>query len=408
MKRNKKTAREWMKQLCLPLALCSGLLTCLSTPKREKVQHAWDGARGPVVPHDSFPSDCSLCHVGEAWHKIKDSFQFDHEKETGVALRGAHQEAQCLRCHNDRGPVGIFSQKGCMGCHEDFHQGKLGSQCTDCHGEQNWNPIGQIAKHNLTRFPLTGSHAAVACFRCHPGSEVGNFSRTDTSCETCHQADLASATSPDHSALGWTTNCQDCHKPTTWRGQGFLHSQFPLTGAHSTTACTSCHTSGVFAGLSHDCYSCHASDYAGTTDPDHTAIGISTTCQNCHNTSTWSGANFSHAGISSGCYSCHASEYNTTTSPNHNSAGYPTSCEICHNTNSWSGAVFTHTFRITSGPHSAFSCQECHQVPSDYGVISCTHCHEHRQSEANSEHQDVNGYVWENSACISCHPTGNN
>jgi hypothetical protein len=86
-------------------------------------QQDWDKRRGPVVPHDDFPKDCALCHLGGSWSRIREDFAFDHEKETGVALRGAHARAECLRCHNDRGPVGIFAERGCQGCHEDVHRG---------------------------------------------------------------------------------------------------------------------------------------------------------------------------------------------------------------------------------------------------------------------------------------------
>ena len=62
----------------------------------------WNKGRGPVVPHDTFPADCRLCHEGSGWNHIRADFRFDHLKETGVALDGAHQQAECLRCHNDR------------------------------------------------------------------------------------------------------------------------------------------------------------------------------------------------------------------------------------------------------------------------------------------------------------------
>ena len=32
-----------------------------------------------------------------------------------VALRGAHAQAGCLLCHNDRGPVQQFAARGCGG-----------------------------------------------------------------------------------------------------------------------------------------------------------------------------------------------------------------------------------------------------------------------------------------------------
>lgn len=444
------------RRMWLMLAACSLAASCVLAPRARRLgPQQWNPDRGPVVPHDTFPSDCSICHEGGGWAKIRADFTFDHQQQTGVPLFGAHHDAQCLRCHNDRGPVAAFSKRGCAGCHEDIHRGQLGSRCGHCHNQSDWVPEGQVVLHNRTRFPLVGAHTAVACFRCHPGAQVGNFSRAPVRCEACHQQDVARAGSPDHRALGWTQNCERCHKPTTWAGAGFDHSSFPLMGAHSAAACSACHRNGVFTGLSHACASCHMSDYqsarnpdhlagnfstscenchntvswrgamfnhAGivsncaqchlpaynaTTSPNHVAAGFPTSCENCHNTTSWRGAIFDHAGIASNCAQCHLPEYNATTSPNHLAAGYPTSCETCHNTSSWQGAVFNHTFNIRSGPHRQFNCTECHQTPANYAVVSCTHCHAHRQSKADDQHSDVAAYTWASAACVSCHPTGN-
>ena len=68
-----------------------------------------------MLPHDTFPADCKLCHMGQGWNTLTDDFAFDHEKETGVPLVGAHDQARCLLCHNDRGPVELFASKGCAG-----------------------------------------------------------------------------------------------------------------------------------------------------------------------------------------------------------------------------------------------------------------------------------------------------
>jgi hypothetical protein len=391
----------------LLLVLCYLTTSCIMSPHgRQFGMQEWNPDRGPVVPHDTFPSNCSLCHEGGGWENIRADFQFDHARETGFALSGAHQDAQCLRCHNDRGPVVVFSRRGCAGCHEDVHRRQLGAQCSQCHHESNWVPEGQVVLHNRTRFPLVGVHTAVACFRCHPGAQVGNFSRAPVRCEACHQQDLARARSPDHAAQGWTQDCDQCHKPITWAGAGFIHSRFPLSGAHATASCSACHGIGIFTGLSHACASCHLPDYQSANNPDHVAGNFSTNCESCHNTASWQGARFDHAGITSNCVQCHLPAYHATTAPNHLAAGYPTSCETCHDTDSWQGAVFNHTFRITSGPHKSYNCAECHQVPTNYRIVSCTHCHEHRQSEADDKHKDVSGYSWNSGACIGCHPSG--
>jgi hypothetical protein len=156
-------------------------------------------------------------------------------------------------------------------------------------------------------------------------------------------------------SVGTLDECDRCHKPTTWTGAGFDHSRFSLTGAHLTTACSACHTSGIFSGLSHACVSCHMSDYQSVQNPNHVTDNFSTNCEACHNTMSWQGAAFNHAGITTGCVQCHLPDYQATTNPSHSAGNFPTACE------------------------KSFSCVECHQTPTNYSIVSCTHCHEHRK-----------------------------
>ena len=201
-------------------------LACAKAKPEDGSLHRWWQALGPVIPHDDFPADCSMCHVGSNWDQLKASFKFDHKKETGYELKGSHKQALCLRCHNDRGPVQSFLAKGCAGCHEDYHYGQLGQNCTKCHNEVTWRPVNQIALHNRTRFPLTGSHVLVACQRCHIGARVGVFQPIDVQCLTCHQVDLANANNPPHLNLGYVNQCHRCHIPTTWN-QATIDPNFP-------------------------------------------------------------------------------------------------------------------------------------------------------------------------------------
>ncbi len=208
------------RRLALWLALASslGLVVAACVSREGGVeQRMWWGGLGPVLPHDTFPANCSLCHVGTGWQSLAEDFHFEHELETGYALHGAHARAACLRCHNDRGPVTVFAAQGCGGCHEDIHFGQLGADCASCHQEENWRPVGQLELHARTRFPLLGVHASTACHRCHPGAEVGKFLPTDTECVTCHQSDLFRANNPNHIALGWVDRCDRCHLPRTWQ-----------------------------------------------------------------------------------------------------------------------------------------------------------------------------------------------
>jgi len=55
----------------------------------------------PVSPHGKLSNrvDCSACHTGSAWTPTRDPLDFDHDRQTGFALEGAHAEAECSTCH---------------------------------------------------------------------------------------------------------------------------------------------------------------------------------------------------------------------------------------------------------------------------------------------------------------------
>jgi len=337
-----------VRSIALALFAAVALATCGISSKGRQY---WDEDRGPLVPHKSFPADCDLCHLPDGWESIRPEFSFDHGKETGHALNGAHERAACLRCHNDFGPVTMYTARGCAGCHGDIHLTAMGTDCLRCHNENNWRATGLVTEHARTRFPLIGRHLAVACVLCHPASPTGMFRGASTRCADCHQADLARARNPDHIAQGWTSRCEQCHTPSGWGASNFRHSSFPLTGAHRIAQCSACHKGGVFGSLPRDCLSCHQDDRARA--PAHE--DFSRQCQQCHGTSTWK------------------------------------------------GATFNHRFPIR-GPHNA-DCNVCH-VGGNTNTFTCLVCHDHSRARMAKKHDDERGYTYTSAACLQCHPNG--
>jgi hypothetical protein len=201
----------------LLLAFAGLVVACSTVSSRDASLHRWWAGLGLVVSHETFPGDCKLCHVGARWNELVDDFTFDHAKETGVELRGAHARARCLRCHNDRGPVEVFAAQSCAGCHVDVHTGELGRDCASCHDEFSWRVPNVRVAHLHSRLPLTGAHMSVSCHRCHAGASVRNFRPTDPDCTSCHYARAAATTNPPHLGLGWIDRCDRCHTPTAWR-----------------------------------------------------------------------------------------------------------------------------------------------------------------------------------------------
>ncbi|MCP5022383.1 MAG: hypothetical protein GY930_11480 [bacterium] len=385
------------------LLLCL-VASCLSEP--DLPPQGWWQERGSVMPHDSFPTDCTLCHIGSDWHTIREDIDFDHEAETGYALEGAHAQALCLRCHNDRGPVQAFESRGCAGCHGDVHRGLLGEGCSSCHDVNSWQATGPVADHSRTRFPLTGMHAATECWQCHPGAGVGEFSGADPECLSCHADELARVADPDHVLQGWTRRCDRCHLPTSWDGPGFRHSVFALVGSHAIEDCSRCHTTGVFDALSPLCVGCHLEEYENTLDPPHLTYSYPTQCQNCHGLGVWEDAVFSHQGLLTNCVTCHEDDYLGVANPNHVGQGYPTTCELCHTTVDWEDDIFDHAWP-RHGPHEFMACVDCHlNAPLIVAPGGCVHCHFHRQKVSLGQHQGIENYVWSNPECIACHPAG--
>ncbi len=381
-----------------------------------------------------FPTDCATCHSETAW--VPSSF--DHN--SFYPLNGAHAVIanDCNKCHN-----GNYNNtpNTCAGCHTpDYNQttnpnhaaAQFPTDCATCHSETAWTPSS--FDHN-SFYPLNGAHATIAndCNKCHNG----NYINTPNTCAGCHTPDYNQTTSPNHVAAQFPTDCATCHSETAWAPSSFDHSiYYPLTGAHAAIAnnCDKCHN-GVYTNTPNTCEGCHTPDYNQTTNPNHVTLAIPTDCATCHTTNDWAPASFAihgnyyqlngaHAAIANDCAACHngnynntpntcagchTPDYNQTTNPNHAAAQFPTDCASCHTETAWVPSTFDHDgqyFPIYSGKHKGQwdQCVDCHTNPSNFSVVTCTNCHTNPTTD--NQHNGVNGYVYNSSACLACHPTG--
>ncbi len=397
------------------------------------VATAFAAARPRVEsPHGKLKEECSTCHTASTWKIAKIKSSFDHSKY-GFKLAGAHAATSCTSCHGSLEFAAAPPQ--CVTCHRDPHRGEMGADCARCHSDRSFVDRGPMVRaHQLTRFPLTGGHAALDCESCHRPAAQGQmqFVGTRARCQDCHMAQYQSAKEPDHAAGHYPMECQTCHSTISWQGAKFDHNAtaFPLTGAHRTTACESCHTGGRFAGTPRDCASCHTTEYNAAT-PNHVSAGFAASaCASCHNTTQWAGATFDHnttafpltgahrtaacsschgdgvyKGKPTDCYSCHQSDYSGA-SPTHTSGSFPpTQCATCHNTTAWDNANFDHNataFPLT-GAHTTTTCSSCH-VGGVYAGTSkdCQGCHMTQYNAATPNHLS-SGFAA--SACATCHNT---
>ena len=324
--------------------------------------------------------DCASCHTSAGWEidasnwqnnrgakSRNDTLVFNHNK-TDFELTGRHATVDCRGCHENL----VFSdaQSDCITCHNDVHQQTVGSDCVRCHTTAHWLVDNITALHQENGFPLLGQHAAADCIDCHHAETLLRFDRIGNDCVNCHMDQYLSTTAPDHKAAGYATACQQCHDLAgdgwLWSSGGANHLFFPLTKGHQIEDCTKCHIGGNFTNVSADCFSCHATDYQASTNPNHVAANFPTDCTACHSTdSGWAANDFKQ----------HDQQY----------------------------------FPIFSGKHEGEwdQCIDCHTVVGNFKEFSCVDCHEHNNaSDLADEHRDVSGYQYISKACYSCHPNG--
>ena len=390
---------------------------------------------GTHSPHGNLNIPCQNCHTTLGWRPIRALPEFDHN-QTRYPLRGMHTSVTCSQCHLK--PVFSDVGKRCQDCHADIHKRQLGSNCEACHTVRGWQvAVKQIQQHN-NRFPLTGAHAAVDCDSCHKGAANSKFQTMSTDCYSCHASDYKQAKNPDHVASKFATTCDTCHSTDNWLNAKFDHSStgFPLSGGHSVPprACEDCHVNNNYNLTTTACVSCHLKDFQGTNNPSHIALNFSQTCEQCHNTTTWTNVTFDHSGVgfnltglhtvpprtctdchvnnnynltTATCVSCHLKDYQGTTNPNHVTANFQQTCDSCHNTSSWTNATFNHTnvgFNLT-GLHLVppRACTDCH-INNNYNLTTatCVSCHlKDYQGTTNPNHVTANFPQ----TCESCHST---
>lgn len=136
---------------------------------------------------------CGDCHVVDSFRVLR----FDHSRDSRFALVGRHAKAPCAACHESRASSGVVyrgAPSRCAACHRDVHAGQFGVDvdCARCHSFEAFKPAS--FNHNdpvVSRFPLVGKHAGLACGKCHrPGTRDGGkttwYVGLPTRCEGCH------------------------------------------------------------------------------------------------------------------------------------------------------------------------------------------------------------------------------
>lgn len=300
--------------------------TCIDC---HRLDDAHGGARG---------DDCGDCHGSESWDA-----DFEHEAETGFALRGAHEALVCRNCHVSESDYSGLPTD-CQGCHsgDDAHLGRNGTECGDCHGEKTWEI--RFDHGAETGYELVGAHAEQDCTACHKGSLADPL---PTDCGDCHAVD-----NPHGASF---VECADCHEQTQWSEvPRFQHdlTRFALVGMHRTASCEQCHATFEYAPEEDACVACHA-----TEDAHDGAFGEG--CDDCHNPVGWDFWRFDHTeqtefaliGAHEGlvCEACHrpgsrADKQASVCVSCHRGddvhrGGFGQQCDRCHDSESFSNPV---------------------------------------------------------------------
>lgn len=397
------------------------------------------GLHARLVPAHNASQKCATCHSehnGAQFPLVRwqpPMAQFDHHT-AGWVLDGKHAALRCEQCHaaskiSPAGKSGIKVKdlnrtflglpRECVGCHADKHQGRLGTNCQQCHNASDWHAV-QNFDHAKARYPLTGSHREVKCEKCHTAASDGKPRWTGLvfdRCNACHN-------DPHHGAF--TASCQSCHTTSSWKAvpPGTLTGKFdhattkyPLLGKHADVRCTSCHAGADFQKpiAFQKCSDCHRPDPHSGQFAKRADMGE---CSACHTVEGFKPATFGvkehsrtayplagkHAGVA--CAKCHLPAGKATlykikfgqctdchkdahagqfqAAPNSNR------CESCHTVQGFRPSTFTlarhkNTRFQLAGGHVAIPCDNCHRPAAAgrlrgvtqyrFDDLSCTGCH---------------------------------
>ena len=348
---------------------------CLACHDHQDLKARIDKGEGLHVSVKVKGLACKLCHQDHrgrkfdlmGWQAIGGAAAFDH-KLSGWELNGKHAVVKCVNCHKSVDRQGLRTymntDRTCGSCHsKDQPHGAIRKEmmrCDRCHGESVWKP--QKAKldfdHNdkaQAAMALEGTHADVACSKCHVKAAFKLPAYNNGDCAQCHK-------SPHDGQLFSTKKCQLCHSPNlnSLRDVKFDHkkdAKYALIGKHAAIECANCHTKAL-------------------------AMKKPTPgCENCHAKDSKHGARF---------------------------AKFP-ACATCHSQKAWKGNFqFNHGagtgFPLTA-KHLNASCRDCHRgkTPSDFESFDvkkngCMSCHQHKNAHGGKPPGDK--------PCLACHAEG--
>lgn len=384
------------------------------------------GLHGTIDPEGV--KQCQVCHsehhgttfravnnLSFARAGVEDRLEFDHEI-IGWLMDGKHLELECAECHEFAEelvvPEGEHRYLGlnqaCRTCHEDSHEGRLGTSCTDCHKQTSFEDHFYFDHDSFV--DLIGGHAEISCRECHEegtpysleahrGPEVG---RPDPrTCATCHESPhkrsfvmkAARTAGIDRPAqlAGVEANrlCVDCHQPhhltfqedaDAMTPEQHAASEFVLDDPHDEVTCAECHDPELpyrqrYPGRDQDtCAACHDDVHQGQFSGLEFEVA----------------ANFPGGEVDDvGCLTCHARTH--------------------FDPNLFDVAAHEDTDLPLEGVHAETECAECHEVDANgvrvfHGIDHrCETCHDDAHLGFFDEVLAQNPPVPFHGDCARCH-----
>ena len=274
-------------------------------------------------------------------------------------------------------------------------------------------------------FPLEGQHLSTPCASCHWNNA---YKGTPNRCYDCHwirrQDDLY------RTLLG--SECEDCHRPTSWTAVTWNHAA--RRGSRSTPPTAPSvrhrHQNKVFTGPDRLLLvppgelrvrpeprppppASRRRATPATEGPtrrgtrprfDHSAsfplagMHAAQPCATCHQNNVYKGT-------PRDCYGCHRTDDEKAANPNHGAAGFPTACDTCHKFSDAAGsprASITHVDFVPARRRARDAgLRACHKNNVYNGTArDCYSCHRTDYQNAQNPNHVAAGFP---TACDTCH-----
>jgi hypothetical protein len=307
-----------------------------------------------------FGPACGTCHASILWLGLPRATGLAAHPRTAYPLTGKHETANCAGCHKPELPREVRFRKlafgRCADCHQDQHKGEFAKndngECQPCHATAGFYPtLFGVVAHASTRYPLVGKHTATPCSACHkaPRPRI-DLHVVKQACADCHANPHGDQFAKEMAQGG----CAHCHEATGWRLPKIDHSTWPLTGAHATALCDSCHhptpedrkrgSGASYRGIPRDCGGCHDDVHLGQFRLTKPVLE----CDKCHTTKVFKIPSFDHQAITGWALTGKHAK---------------TECAKCHPMATVRGdAKPTARWRLTS---AATECKFCHANPHE-------------------------------------------